>query len=66
MIDSDLTLFDEAPTPEISQGRVRAIAGVLAGFRWPGRGGFEKLKLDQQNAALRVARRALENMENEE
>lgn len=53
--------IDGGPDPAaVSDHRVRGLAGVLAGFRWPNRGGFEKLKKGQQEAALRAARAALE------
>lgn len=42
--------------------RVEALAGVLAGFRWPGRRSFEKLRKDQQTVCLDVARDALERL----
>lgn len=47
------------PDPEIPDHRVRSLAGVLAGFRWPGRESFEKLKKPQQAAALAAARATL-------
>lgn len=51
--------------PEVSELRVRALAGVLAGFRWPGRS-FEKLTARQQRAALQAARNALVELAGEE
>lgn len=47
------------PLPEIPAHRVRALAGVLAGFRYPGRNSFEDLKKAQQYAVLVAAREAL-------
>lgn len=45
--------------PQVSEHRVDALANVLAGFRWPGRGSFVALKKGQQQAVLEVARGAL-------
>lgn len=44
---------------EVPEGRVRALAGVMAGFRWPERTSFEALKQKQREAALAAARQAL-------
>lgn len=41
---------------------MRSLAGVLAGFRWPGRGSFEKLRKGQQEAARKAAWTALETL----
>lgn len=48
--------------PSVPDHRVRVLATVLAGFRWPDRGSFEKLKKGQQQAALDAARGALEHL----
>lgn len=54
------TLFDsEVPAEEPSAFRVQAVANVLAGFGWPGRGTFEKLTKPQKEVALEAARDAL-------
>jgi hypothetical protein len=44
---------------DVSKHRVRALAGVLAGFRWPERGSFEKLTKRQKEITLNVAADAL-------
>lgn len=44
----------------VPQHRVEALAGVLAGFRWPGRASFDKLTKKQQEAAYVAASMALE------
>ena len=53
-----------SPSP-VSEVRVRLFANVLAGYRWPGRGGFEGLKKAQQRACLDAAREALERLARE-
>lgn len=50
------------PPVEVPAQRVRALAGILAGFQWPDRGSFEKLTKGQQAAALDAARAALERI----
>lgn len=52
-------------TVAVPEHRVRALANTLAGFRWPGRGSFDALKKGQQEAALAVARTALEMLAQE-
>ena len=52
--------LDERRVPE---HRVRALAGVLAGFQWPDRGSYERLTKWQQEAARTVARIALETLQ---
>lgn len=59
------TRLDVLPT-EPPEHRVRALAGVLAGFRWPDRGSFEKLTKPQREAALDTARVALRLLGNVE
>jgi hypothetical protein len=59
-----VTLFEPEP-PTVPEHRVRALAGVLAGFQWPDRGSFEKLTKPQQAIAAVVARDALERLERE-
>ena len=49
-----------APGPEPPEGRTRTLAGVLAGYRWPGCGGLDRLRKGQQAAAVRAARAALD------
>lgn len=39
--------------------RVRALAGVLAGFAYPGRRSFEKLTIEQKSLTTGAAREAL-------
>lgn len=59
-----LPLF--ADRPPVPEHRVRALAGVLAGFGWPERGGsFERLPKAQQALALDVARDALARLQTE-
>lgn len=61
----EMHLFDDQPRPQVPDHRVRALAGVIAGFRWPaseGRGSFERLKKGQQKLALDIARQALERL----
>jgi hypothetical protein len=60
---SQLSLTSERRVPD---HRVRALAGVLAGFRWPDRGSFDKLTKAQREAALGAARAALERLEEEQ
>lgn len=55
-----------APEPEVSETRVRVLANTLAGFRWPERGSFERLRKPQQEAAIRAARQALVALAREE
>lgn len=50
------------PVPEPPEHRVRALAGVLAGFRYPERRTFEDLKKGQQEAVLAAARGALRSL----
>jgi len=57
---NQLSLDGERRVPE---HRVRALAGVMAGFRWPGCGPLEKLKPSRREAALDAARVALEALE---
>lgn len=59
-----LALFDSTVevVPTVPEHRVRALAGVVAGFRWPGRGSFEKLTGPQKTEALAAARSALERL----
>jgi hypothetical protein len=60
------TLFDpEAISPEPSAHRVEALAGLLAGFRWPGRNSFDQLKKSQKAAALDAANEALMRLQSE-
>lgn len=54
------SLFDQPPEPP--PHRVRALACVIAGMRWPDRGSFEKLKKNQQQACLHAAKTALEHV----
>lgn len=56
------SLFDPPPAA-VAEHRVRALAGTIAGYRWPGAGSFERLKKPQQAAAaLNAARLALERL----
>jgi hypothetical protein len=55
-----LTLFDEPPV--VPEHRIETLARVIAGFRWPDRGSFEKLTKPQQRACLEAARGALERL----
>lgn len=55
-----LPLLQEPPEP--SAHRVRSLAGVLAGFAWPGRGTFDDLRKPQQRAAIELARRTLRDL----
>jgi hypothetical protein len=48
--------------PEPSAARVWALAGVLAGFAWPGRGRFERLPARLREAAAREAERVLRDL----
>jgi hypothetical protein len=48
---------------EPSAARVRTLAGVLAGYRWPGRAG--RLRKGQQAAAEAAARVALQQLAGE-
>lgn len=50
-----------SPEP-VPEHRVKALAGILAGFRWPDRGSFEKLTKPQQKFCMEVARTALEKL----
>lgn len=56
--------------PDVPEHRVMALAGVLAGFRWPEHAhkhdGFKKLKKWQKQATLDVARLALETLARQE
>jgi hypothetical protein len=49
--------------PRVSRQRVRALAGVLAGFTWPERGTFEQLTKRQKRACLSEARAVLERLQ---
>jgi len=60
MSDPQAILF--GAKPEIPEHRVRALAGVLAGFQWPDRTSFEKLTKPQKRAAMEVAQFALETL----
>lgn len=42
--------------------RERALAGTLAGYRWPELGSFEKAGKKRQEAALAAARTALDTL----
>lgn len=57
MADDQLAL---ATGQEPPAHRVQALAGVLAGFRYPDRRSFEDLKKGQQKAVLAAARMALQ------
>lgn len=57
------TLFDTPEQPTPSGHRVRALAGVLAGFAWPERGSFERLTKPQQELATETAREALSRLD---
>lgn len=49
----------------VSEHRVRMFANMLAGYRFPGRGGIDGLKKAQQQLCLDVAREALERLTRE-
>lgn len=53
--------IDDAEQP-VPTHRVQALAGVLAGFRWPTRGTFERLTKPQKQLALEVAEDALRRL----
>lgn len=40
--------------------REKTLAGTIAGYVYPGRGGFEKLKQPERDACLLAARTAIE------
>jgi hypothetical protein len=54
-----LSLFEQPVVPE---HRIEVLARVLAGFRWPDRGSFEKLTKPQQRACVETAKAALERL----
>lgn len=58
---SQLT-FDSPLGPPPSEHRVNVLANVIAGFRWPDRGGFQKLTKAQQKAAHEAAEMALRHV----
>jgi hypothetical protein len=49
--------------PRASDHRVKVLATVLAGFTWPERGSFEKLRGPQKLACLQAARVALDYLD---
>lgn len=49
----------------VPEHRVRILASILAGFRWPNRGSYERLTKPQQRAAMDAARGALEALARE-
>lgn len=50
------------PPPTVPEYRVRVLAGIVAGFAWPGRGSFDALPRSLQAAATDAARGALERV----
>ena len=59
------SLFDDLPQESpVPSHRIRVLATVLAGMRWPGRGSYEKLKKEQQQACQEAAKLALDHLAN--
>lgn len=60
MKETQLTLGQEQQQEEEpSPVRIRALAGVIGGMRWPGRDSFAGLTKEQQREATAAARDAL-------